>query len=298
VDPADNPASKEKIALGYTLFFDKRLSKDDSAACAGCHLPEHGWAHPDAVNPKVGGAKNKRNAPSMANLAYHTSFYWDGRMPTVEAVSNAAWKGQLGADPAEVAKKLNAVPGYTERFKQAFNAEASAENIPKALAAFLRALKSGDSPYDKSIKGDANALSAQASNGSKIFQTAGCVSCHTPPLFSDLQFHNVGIGTALPAAEQDNGRMDHTKQEADKGRFKTPSLRDVARTGPYFHDGSAATLDDAINIMVRGGIKNPGLDPLLQPKKLTDAERKDLRAFLEALSGTTTFTAAAADVPK
>lgn len=287
----------DKVALGWALFFDKRLSRDGSEACETCHQPGAGWATHEAVDAKVGGGKNKRNAPSVQNLAYHKQYYWDGRMPTLEAVCNAAWKGQLGADPPAIAKKLNDVPGYKARFERAFGAAASPENIPKALAAFLFSLKNGASPYDKYVKGDKTALSTEAQRGYKLFSSKGCTNCHQPPVFSDASYHNVGIGLLPDAGLADNGRANATKQASDDGKFKTPILRDVAKTAPYFHDGSAATLDEAIKTMAGGGMKNAKLDPLLKAQSLNDKERGEVRAFLESLSGTPTFSGPPPQLP-
>lgn len=275
--PADNPTTAEKVELGWKLFFDKRLSKDGSMACAACHHIDKAYTSGQATDAKVGGAMNKRNAPSMVNLGYHASFYWDGRMPTLEAVSNAAWKGQLGADPATVAKSLNDVPVYKAMFVRAFNEPASADNVPKALAAWLRALNNGASVWDKD---EGKGMPADAKAGFKLFASKGCTGCHVPPMFSDFDFHNVGIG-------DDPGRMDATKAEADKGKFKTPSLRNVALTAPYFHDGHAKTLAEAIALMAKGNAK---LDPKFKPQKLSAKEAKQLEAFLGALTGESTFT--------
>jgi cytochrome c peroxidase len=292
------PPSADKVALGWALFFDKRLSKDGSEACESCHHVDSGWATHNALDAKVGGAKNKRNAPNVQNLAYHKQYYWDGRMPTLDAVCNAAWKGQLGADPAEVAKKLNEVPGYKARFVRAFGAEASAENVPKALSAFLSSLKNGSSPFDKFIKGDKTAISSEAQHGYKLFSAKGCTNCHMPPLFTDVAYHNVGIGAgALDAGEGDKGRTDATKDVADEGKFKTPSLRDVAKTAPYFHDGSVATLEEAIKTMTAGGMKNAKLDPILKPQTMSEKDRADVKSFLEALSGTSTFSGPPSEMP-
>ena len=297
--PPENPEAitADKVALGWALFFDKRMSKDGSEACESCHHPESGWATHNAVDAKVGGGKNKRNAPTVQNLAYHKQFYWDGRMPTLEAVSNAAWKGQLGADPADIAKKLNDVPGYKARFVRAFGADASPENIPKALAAFLFTLKTGGSAFDKFVKGDKAALSDAAQHGYKLFGAKGCTNCHQPPLFTDVAYHNVGVGAAPDAGEADKGRTDATKEAADEGKFKTPTLRDVAKTAPYFHDGSAASLDDAIKVMTSGGAKNAKVDPAFKAQTVNEKDRADLKAFLESLSGTSTFTGPPPELP-
>jgi cytochrome c peroxidase len=284
--PPDNPISPEKVQLGQMLFFEKRLSKDNSMGCAECHHIDKAYTDGRAVSPKVGGGMNKRNAPSMANLGLHEhGYYWDGRKGTLEAVSDAAWTGQLGADPATVVAKLNANPTYRAHFQRAFGGPATAQSVTWALGSFFRALHSGDSAWDRFEKGDKAAASAEAQRGFEVFKSAGCALCHVPPLYSDTDYHNAGIGSDKPADKRDHGRMDATKDAKDDGKFKTPSLRDVARTAPYFHDGSAASLDAAIDVMLAGGVKNPGLDEKLKPQKLDAKDRAALKAFLEALSG-------------
>lgn len=294
-DSADNPTTPEKVALGHALFFDKRLSKDDSMGCVACHLPEKAYTSGNAVDAKVGGALNKRNSPTMLNLAFHREYYWDGRKPTLEAVSAAAWTGQLGAEPAAVSAKLAAIPTYKAMFQAAFKADPSADTVPKALAAFFRALKSGSSAWDKAQAGDKKALSAEAKAGEKLFAAKGCIACHTPPLFSDFSYHAVGIGSEAADDAKDHGRKDATKAEEDEGKFKTPSLRNVALTGPYFHDGKTATLEEAIGYMAGGFKKAKGpVDPLLKEQKLSKKEVAALKAYLTALSGESTFPAAPA----
>jgi cytochrome c peroxidase len=292
-DSKDNPTTAEKVALGHQLFFDPRLSKDGSMACANCHVPEKNWASSNPVDAKVGGAMNKRNSPTVVNLAYHSSFYWDGRMPTLEAVCNAAWKGQLGADPASVAAKLNGNATYNALFHRAFKEDATTDNIPKAFASFLRVLKEGNAPYDKTEAGDKKATSADAQKGWELFKKSGCIACHIPPLFTDFDFHNVGVGADKPEAERDPGRKDATKADADFGKFKTPTLRSVALSAPYFHDGHAKTLEEAIDWMTDGFSKVKGVkvDERLKPQKLSKKDKAQLKAFLESLTSETTFTA-------
>lgn len=292
-DPKDNPATPEKVALGYQLFFDKRLSKDGSMSCESCHHPALAYSSGNQYDKKVNGKMNTRNSPTMENVGYASSFYWDGRKGTVEAVSEAAWTGQLGADMKTVAAQLNANAVYRAEFQRAFHEDATPKNVPQALAAFLRNLKSGDAPWDKFDGGDKKAVSKQVKRGSAVFQQARCTLCHVPPLYSDYQFHNVGIGfDKQTAADHDHGRMDFTKDQQDDGKFKTPMLRDVAKTGPYFHDGSVATLDEAIALMVKGGYANANLDEKLKPSKLGKKDLAAMKAFLTSLTGTATFTAA------
>ncbi len=276
------------------LIFDKRLSKDRNLSCESCHHVEKGYTSGNGLDAKVGGALNKRHAPAVTNLAWHLNgYYWDARAPTLEAVSLAAWRGQLGAEPAEVAKKLNAIPAYKAHFQRAFGSDATPENITQALAAFFLALQSGNSPWDRFEAGQQDAVSKEAQEGFEVFKKAGCALCHAPPLYTDWDFHNVGIGWDPKEKKfADEGRKDATKDEKDIGKFKTPSLRDVAKTAPYFHDGSVATLEEAIELMASGGKKNPHLDPKLKPAKLTKKQKAALKAFLESLSGEVTFTAA------
>jgi cytochrome c peroxidase len=283
--PDDNVLTAEKAELGNKLFFDKRLSKDDSMACANCHHIDKAYTSGNALDAKVGGANNKRNSPTVLNLGAHPMFYWDGRMPTLEAVSNAAWKGQLGADPAEVAKKLNGVPVYKALFVRAFNEPATATNVPQALASYFRALTSGNSPWDTFTAGDAKALTKQQQHGQKVFLASGCANCHVPPMFTDFAFHIV-----LPVSG-DEGRKDATKDEADVGKFMTPSLRNVALTGPYFHDGRTATLEAAISQMASGPAKDEKREAAYKAVKLSAKDAADLKVFLESLTGESSYTA-------
>jgi cytochrome c peroxidase len=294
--PADNAITPEKAELGWMLFFDKRLSKDGSKACAACHLPEKNYTSGEALDEKVGGAKNKRNAPTMVNIAYAHNWYWDGRAPTLEGVSEAAWKGQLGADPAEVAAALAKNPTYKALFQRAFNADPSATNIPQALATFFRTLQSTQSAFDKFEGGDKKAISADAQKGWDLFKKKGCINCHVGPALTDNDFHRVLV---VPPVEGDTGRQEASKAESDANKFKTPGLRSVALTAPYFHDGSVKTLDEAIEKMAVGEKKKPkGLDPKLKQGKLAPKEKAQLKAFLESVSSPSTWPAAPEKLPE
>lgn len=295
--PPANPTTPERVHLGWKLFFDPRLSRDGSMRCESCHHPEQAWTSGRATDAKAGGKQNVRNAPTVQNLGEHKAgFYWDGRKATLEAVCEAAWTGQLGADPKQSAAALDADPKLHALFLRAFGAGADAQNVPMALAAFLRALQGGDSPWDRFDAGDAQAVGKQEEHGFDVFTQAGCALCHVPPLYSDAQFHNAGIGwDAAARAFKDHGRRDATGAPADDGRFKTPSLRDAARTGPWFHDGSAPTLEEAVDRMLAGGVPNPGLDVKLAPNTLSPEDRAALLAFLRSLSGRSTFGAPPAD---
>ena len=290
VSPADNPTTPEKVELGYRLFFDPRLAKDGATACAQCHKPELGWATEGATDPKVGGAKNTRNSPSLLLVGHNPNFYWDGRMPTLEKVSEAAWKGQLGAEPAAIAKTLNEDSVTRAFFQRAFQTDATAENVPMALAAFLRTLNTGNSDLDHFLAGEKDALSADAKAGWALFQKKGCIGCHVPPLFTDHQFHDLGVNAKDAAEGRDEGRKVATKEAGDAFKFKTPSLRNVAQTAPYFHDGSAKTLEAAISLIAEG--RTTKHEPLLKPFKPSAKELKQLVAFLTALNGQATYNEA------
>ncbi len=289
VAPESAP-TPEKVAWGKQLFFDPRLSKDGSASCATCHVHEKGWTDGLALSTKVGGAVNTRHTPSLYNVGYHATFYWDGRAPTLEKQIEAAWKGQMGADPEEAAAVIAKVPVYKARCEQLCGKPPTAKDIVDALASFVRTLRSGGSAWDRYEKGDTAAVSADVLAGYAIFtKKANCALCHAPPLYTDLMFHNVGIGADKP--EPDPGRGKVTGDPKDQGAFKTPGLRSASKTAPYFHDGSEPTLEGAVRRMVAGGDKIPNLDPKLKPAKLSAKEMLQLVAFVQALDSSESFEA-------
>ncbi len=286
VDPPENPTTPAKVALGAALFFDPLLSKGAFMSCADCHREDHGWAGTEAASVNAMGKRTRRKAPSILNEAYPKAFAWDGRAPTLEAVIRIGWS-QLAGDPPKVAADLDAIPEYRAMFTEAFGGPANEERILRALGAYLRALETGDAPYDRFVAGDTGAMSDGAKRGLEKFQRFGCTGCHTPPMFSDYAFHATGVGEAN--AVQDLGRFETTKVEGDERRFRTPSLREVALSGPWFHDGSAATLEHAIRFMLGGGAATKNHAPTLVAHAATDADVADLRAFLEALTGVRTL---------
>lgn len=284
IESPDNPTTLAKVELGEKLFFDPRLSSTGQMSCATCHPPEQAWADGKQVSAKADGTMNKWNTPTVYNVGYLKELYWDGRSKTLEQNVTAAWKAQLGGDPDAVAKTLAAVPAYRDAFQQAFGGEVTGDRVAQALAAFLRTLRSGESPFDRWQAGDQAAVDNDVKMGWEIFNDrGGCNACHMPPLFTDGVFHNVGIGSK--AENPDPGRGKEVP--ALMGAFKTPTLREVANTAPYFHDGSVATLEEAVRLMANGGIDNPHRDPALKPiadRKITDQEVKYLVAFLRSLS--------------
>ncbi len=309
VIPADNPQTPEKVALGKQLYFDARLSADGSRSCYSCHLVENGLTDGKPVAEGALGRVLTRSSPTLWNIAYHSDFYWDGRSGSLEAQAMAAWTGgNMGADAEAVVADLNAIAGYREQFEAVFGGPATPENVVGAIAAFEReAFYCGDTVYDSWRRGEASAISVEAMRGAELFTAgAGCATCHSGVLFTDMKYHNVGIG--MDAEEPDLGRGRVTEDEACsttedepcQGAFKTPTLRDISKSAPYFHDGSVATLEEAVRLMASGGLDNPFIDrDELQDRNLDDAQIADLVAFLGTLdcqSGPAIF--AAPDLPE
>jgi cytochrome c peroxidase len=286
VVPANDPLTVDKVELGKTLFFDPRLSGSGKMSCSTCHPPEKAWDDGVRFSTKDDGKLNTRNTPSVLNTGYlKNGLYWDTRAPTMEANALAAWKNQMGGKTEEVAKALAAVPGYAAMFQKAFGAPPSEDTIKRGLAAFLRALRSGNSAYDRYQNGVSDALTNEQMAGLGLFTSKGCNVCHLPPLFTDGSVHIVGAGAETDHPDPGAGGEKALNIPAKIGAFKPPSLRNVARTAPYFHDGSVANLRDAVKFMAGGGKETPQRDPLLKDQKLTDKEIDQLVAFLESLSG-------------
>ncbi len=282
--PADNPLTPEKVALGRQLFFDERLSGDGTRSCYSCHVCEKGLT--DGLAKSI-GAFNKqlpRSSPTLWNIGYHREFYWDGRSGSLEKQAMAAWIGaNMGAKAEEIATKLNAIEGYHSQFHKVFGGDATPDNIVKAIAAFERTIISGDTAWDRYRAGDQSAMNESAVRGWNIFQAIKCTNCHDGVLLADQQYHNVGIG--MDQKEPDVGRFKVTNKPEETGAFKTPTLRDVAKSAPYFHDGSAATLEEAVDIMLAGGKPNQYLDRKnLEKRNPSPDQREDLLNFLKALN--------------
>jgi cytochrome c peroxidase len=292
--PADNPMTLAKVELGKQLYYDKRLSGDGTLACYSCHLKENGLTDGKPTAIGAFGVDIKRAAPTMWNIGYHKEWYWDGRAKTLEGQAKAAWSGgNMGATGKDgkpsmddICGKLNQIAGYKNQFQKVFASDCTPDNVSKALAAFMRTIVSDDSAWVH-FKAGHGGFSEAAQRGYEIFKgKARCENCHSGLLLTDLQYHNTGIG--MKAKEPDLGRYRVTSEERDKGAFKTPTLLDISKSAPYFHDGSVATLEEAVDLMLRGGIDNPWLDKanLRPPVKLTRQEREDLLAFLRALDVT------------
>jgi cytochrome c peroxidase len=285
--PPDNPQTDAKVRLGAQLYFDTRLSADNTISCATCHAADTAWANHGATDTGIRKQVGGRNSGTILDSAYMKYQFWDGRAGSLEeqALGPIHNPIEMGETLENVVRKLNAIPGYRAQFREVFGKDADTDGIAKAIAAFERTVVSGPSPYDRYLAGDRGAMSPAALRGMKLFNgKAHCTPCHSGPAFSDQSFHNLGVGMGKP--NPDLGRENHTKNRADRGKFKTPGLRNIALTYPYLHDGSAKTLKDVIEVYDRGGDANPDLDPLVFPLRLTAQEKAELVAFLEALTGT------------
>jgi len=290
--PEDNPLTWEKASLGWQLYYDPRLSGDGVRSCYSCHVCEKGLTD---GRPVAIGAFDKvltRSAPTMWNVGYYERLYWDGRAPSLEAQAKGAWTGgNMGAKDAEaIVVKLNDIPDYRAQFMNVFGEPATVANVPKALASYMRTLIANNSRFDRWQAGETDAIGNAAKRGWETFQEWGCVECHAGVLFTDQQFHNVGIG--MSDENPDPGRGKVSGLEQDTGAFKTPTLRDVSQSAPYFHNGSVPTLEGAVRLMAEGGLENPWLsDKLKQDNKVTDKQVDDVVAFLQSLDEPCTLTA-------
>jgi len=286
--PDDNPLNLERVALGRRLFRDPILSRDGRTACGTCHDPQRSFTDNRPVSVGVFGRKGTRRVPTLVNRGYGTAFFWDGRASGLEEQVLMPIQNPNELDMAleEVVSRLKRHPDYPQLFQEAFGREANSEDLARALACYLRTVLSGSAATDLYARGDLNALSPQAQDGLRIFLSKGnCTACHLGPNFTDEHFHNTGVAWR-DGKLHDIGRFAVTDKESDRGAFKTPTLREVARSAPYMHDGSLISLDEVIDFYDRGGNPNPYLDPELHPLKLTPEEKKALLAFLIALSGT------------
>lgn len=313
--PSDNPITNEKIELGRLLFFDRRLSRDSTVACADCHAPAQTFTDGKPVATGISKQKGKRSSPALINRAFATHQFWDGRAPSLEEQA----KGPM-LDPLEMGNRsledivagLRKVEGYRKLFTEAFDTEdITIDHVAKAIATFERTLLSGNSPVDRYLRGDKSALSPAAERGGKLFNgRARCFMCHTGFNFTDEQFHT--LGAAYERSEADLGLYHVTRQEIDKRKFKTPTLREIANTAPFMHDGRFKSLEEVVNFYSRGGLAescatNTNAGPLgnlglrlpgvlqgllttntpteLEPLNLSNSEKKDLVQFLKSLSG-------------
>ena len=283
--PADNPLSPEKVELGKMLYFDTRLSGTERVSCATCHNPSFGWGEGVGLSVGVGDQKLARHSPTVLNAAFYTHQFWDGRAATLEEQAKGPITSpvEMNADPEVVVKRLQGIPGYAERFEKVFGEPVSFDNIAKAIATYERTIVRGDSAFDRWAAGDDAAMSEEAKRGYQLYTTkALCITCHSGPNFSDSKFYNIGV---KGSGTTDKGRFDVTKNPADLGAFKTPTVRNAALTAPYMHDGSLKTLEEVVEHYNKGGEDVPNKHPVMVPLNLNAQEKADLVAFMKALTG-------------
>jgi cytochrome c peroxidase len=310
--PDANPVTKGKYELGRQLYFDPRVSLDSTVACATCHNPEKGWTDGMRVSIGIAGQFGTRSAPTVLNTAYGKSMFWDGRAPSLEGQAQGPVQNpiEMGKQSyKEIIERLRTIPAYAGQFEKVFGTRVTLDGMAKAIATFERvAALSGNSKYDRYNAGDNLALSESEKRGMVLFgltlstdddfktdavrQKAKCTLCHVGFNFTDDNFHNLGIGWNESTGKfADLGRWAidpiGAKKDASLGAFKTPTVRDVARTAPYMHDGSLATLEAVVEHYDKGGTPNPALDPDVKQLNLTAREKADVVAFMKALTGAT-----------
>lgn len=285
--PADNPLTPDKIALGAALFSDPLLSADRTTSCASCHDPNRAFTDGRRVAVGVFGRAGARSTPALLNRGYGSAFFWDGRATTLEAqvLEPIQNPNELGTSVDEVVGRLNGHRDYAASFARVFGRAPRHADLSRALASFVRSIRAGGSRVDRFVNGDHGALTDQERHGLRLFRgKANCTACHIGPTFSDERFHNTGVAWRS-GAPADEGRFAVTGRPADRGAFKTPTLREIARTAPYMHDGALDTLAEVITFYDGGGHANPYLDAEVRPLKLTELEQQALESFLRALEG-------------
>jgi len=313
--PPENPLTAEKVELGKKLYFDRRLSLDDTVSCATCHDPRHGFAEPRPVSIGVGGAKGVRNAPTAFDAAFLATQFWDGRAATLEEQAKGPITNPVEMalpDEAAAEVKIGGLPEYAPLFEKAFgDSKVSIDRIAQAIASFERTLVDVEAPIDRFAAGDASAISESAKRGWELFNAkARCNTCHghvsAYPLFTDDLFHNIGVAAKdvnfealakkLQSHPEDLDKLSHepglnqlgrfivTKEHKDIGAFKTPHLRNIALTPPYMHDGSEATLEAVIEFYDKGGNPNPWLDGGMRPLGLSVQEKADLVELMKTFT--------------
>lgn len=313
--PEDNPQTPDKIQLGKLLYFDPRLSGDGSTSCASCHEPSLGWGDGGEISRGYPGTKHWRNSQTVLNAAYYNKLFWAGEVTSLESQANSAITGNLAGngDPMMIEERLRQIPEYVRRFKKVFGQNPLYSDALKAISAFEREVPvSRNVPFDAYTKGDKTALSEKAVKGMELYEgKAGCFQCHNSALFSDQDYHALGV-PKNPAFEEDPLRQialryQHfargvdeelyrkadsdlglyytTKNENDKGRFRTPSLRELKYTAPYMHNGVFLTLEEVVDFYDKGGGESKNKSALLKPLNLSQDEKAQLLSFLEALSG-------------
>ena len=265
--PDDNPMDSDRAAAGRRLFFDNELSRDRTVSCATCHDPKHAFADQKPLAVGLAGRKGKRRAPTILNRGYGKSFFWDGRVATLEdqVLKPISHPDEMDLSLADASARV--------RMDQ--------REMARSLATYVRTILAGNSPYDRYVQGDRSALTPVQIAGLRLFRgKAGCTGCHVGPNLTDERFHNTGL------SGNDEGRFAVTAKPEDRGAFKTPTLREAAIRAPYMHDGSLATLEDVVDHYDKGGKETTNLDPEIRRLNLAPEQKRALVEFLRALSGT------------
>ncbi len=316
--PKYNMPTVGKVELGKQLYYDQRISLDATVSCASCHDPAKGWTDNRAMSVGIGNNVGSRNSPTVLNTVYGKSMFWDGRAPSLEGQAQGPIQNKIEMGDQsyrQIIERLRTIPGYRDQFRKVFGTDVTLDGMAKAIATFERTALSGDSAYDQYTAGDPDEpatftkLTLEEKRGMVLFGLglqsedpdkgkidgnlkgrANCTACHAGANFSDEEYHNLGVGyDAAKSTFADLGRWTiapiGTKSSAERGAFKTPTVRDIVLTGPYMHDGSEATLEAVVEFYNKGGNKNPSLDPKMAPLNLTAQEKADLIAFMKSLSG-------------
>lgn len=314
----ENPMTRAKIELGRQLYFDPRLSSDSTISCASCHHPDYGWAFESQFGIGVDGQEGGRNSPVSFNRILSGPQFWDGRAATLEdqAVGPIANPIEMANTHEVCVKTLSEIPGYKAQFEKIFDDGVNIDNVGKAIATFERTIVTGPAPYDyyevvrsfekqfpadelefleeddpelyakyAEAKKNAAGMSESARRGREIFfsEKGNCTACHAGANFTDELYHNLGVG--MDAETPDLGRYEVTKQEKDKGAFKTPTIRNIVQTAPYMHDGSQKTLEEVVEWYTKGGHPNPHLSDKMKKLNLTQQDKEDLVNFMKACTG-------------
>jgi cytochrome c peroxidase len=285
--PRDNPYSASKVELGKLLYFDRRLSADETVSCASCHDPKMAFTDNAPVSTGIKSQHGGRSAPTVINRAYSLAQFWDGRAATLEeqAKGPIANPIEMGMTHDAAVERIRNIKGYRPLFKAAFGSDdIDIDRMAKAIASFERTVLSGNSPYDRYKNGDDRAMNVQQVRGMEIFfDRAKCDRCHERSNFTLNAYSNIGVGSDKP--EPDVGRYAVTHDPRDWGVFKTPTLREIEHTWPYMHDGSLKSLEEVVEYYNKGGIRNRNLDPNMKMLHMNESEKAALVSFLLALSG-------------
>jgi cytochrome c peroxidase len=301
--PLENPQTDQKILLGKKLYFDTRLSKDNTISCATCHDPAKGWSDAGPTSKGINSQMGGRRSPPVSNAAYSLLQFWDGRAPSLEEQAKGPIQNpiEMGNTHTEMLRTVNDIPGYVEEFQRVFGTgPITVDQVAAAIASYERTVVTTDSPFDRFVRGDLSALSPLEKQGLEIFNGKGhCTACHWGGNLSDGRFHNLGVEPIDPA-KPDSGRYVVTKNAADIGAFKTPTVRDASLRAPYLHTGKEKTLEDVVKLYDRGGGSSAeNLDPLMVPLGLSEKEIQALVAFMtRAMTSTNPEVANVKPVPQ